>query len=463
MPLTPLSFPAQPAKKRYRWPMTTTSLNTSVHRMLASRIAIVTVVVGLIFATIAYLTQQRALESAISELALLQVDRFNRQALDILDQPEGFDRMIMQEELESFSAASGGTRISAGHFVLARVFDATGSELAQIADEGHANLDAVNARVDTAAFVPLAADERRVVTVEIADRTYIGVAVPMTNSANEVVAQVIGAFAVSATELDRLNREVLRTVAYVVAIILVTALAIYPIIGNLLSRMSRLTVNLLDANLETMQVLGSAIAKRDSDTDAHNYRVSVYSVALAEAVSLPRSEIQSLIKGALLHDVGKLGIRDNVLLKPGKLDDAEFTVMKTHVEHGMDITSRASWLADAQDVVGGHHEKFDGAGYPSGLAGHDIPVNARIFAIADVFDALTSRRPYKDPLSFDAAMEILERGRGSHFDPDLLDAFSNIAGKLYEQFGGHDDDRAKQRLEELSHEYFRSDIAALMQ
>ncbi|MBT8444441.1 MAG: HD-GYP domain-containing protein [Gammaproteobacteria bacterium] len=431
--------------------------------MLAWRIAVVAVIVGAVFASITYFTQQSELQETISELALLQVDRFNRQALDILDRPGGFDGALIQEELENFSAASGGTRVSAGYFVLARVFDADGNELAQIADENHANLDAVNARVDTAEFVPLTADEHRAVTVEIDDRTYIGVAVPMTNSASEVVAQILGAFAVSATELDRLQRDVLRTVAYVIAIILVTAVAIYPIIGNLLSRMSRLTANLLDANLETMQVLGGAIAKRDSDTDAHNYRVTVYSVALAETIPLPRNEIQSLIKGALLHDVGKLGIRDNVLLKPGKLDEDEFKVMKTHVEHGMDITARASWLSDAQDVVGGHHEKFDGAGYPRGLAGRDIPVNARIFAIADVFDALTSRRPYKDPMSFDATMDILEQGRGSHFDPELLDAFAKIAGPLYEQYGGHDDDRAKLRLAELSEEYFRSDIAALMQ
>ena len=211
-----------------------------------------------------------------------------------------------------------------------------------------------------------------------------------------------------------------------------------------------------------MQVLGGAIAKRDSDTDAHNYRVTVYSVALAEAVALPRDQIQSLIKGALLHDVGKLGIRDNVLLKPGKLDAEEFTVMKTHVEHGLDITARATWLADAQDVVGGHHEKFDGAGYPRGLAGDDIPINARIFAIADVFDALTSKRPYKEPLSFDATMEILDQGRGSHFDPDLLDSFAGIAADLYAEYGGQDDDRARRRLDSLSHNYFRTNIEDLM-
>lgn len=423
----------------------------------------VTLVVGAAFATIAYVTQQQRMQTTITEIALLQVGRFNQQAIEILDQQAGFDRVLIQEALESFSAASGRTRTRDGHFVLARIFDAAGEELAQIVDQEHANLEAVNARVDTATFVPLAADEHRAVTVDLNERTYIGVAVPMMNSDGVVVAQILGAYALSESALDRMRADIMRTVAYVIAIILVTALAIFPIIGNLLGRMSRLTVSLLDSNLETMQVLGGAIAKRDSDTDAHNYRVTVYSVALAEAVGLPREKIQSLIKGALLHDVGKLGIRDNVLLKPGKLDNDEFEVMKTHVEHGMDITARAGWLSDAQDVVGGHHEKFDGAGYPRGLAGGDIPVNARIFAIADVFDALTSRRPYKEPLSFDATMEILDRGRGSHFDPDLLDEFAKIAADLYAEFGGQDDARAQQRLESLNQQYFRGDIVDLLQ
>jgi len=209
-------------------------------------------------------------------------------------------------------------------------------------------------------------------------------------------------------------------------------------------------------------VLGGAIAKRDSDTDAHNYRVSVYSVSLAEAVNVPRDQIQSLIKGALLHDVGKLGIRDNILLKPGKLTDEEFSVMKTHVEHGLEITDRASWLSDAQDVVGGHHEKYDGAGYPAGLTGENIPLTARIFAITDVFDALTSKRPYKEPFSFEETMEILEAGRGSHFDPLLLDAFSRIAKGLYDVYSGKDDQKPRERLKEMTEEYFKRNIADLL-
>ena len=290
----------------------------------------------------------------------------------------------------------------------------------------------------------------------------MGLARPWLNSNGMVAAQIIGAFALSDAALKRMRGDILLTVAYVIGIILVTALALYPIISNLVGRMSGMAVSLLDANLETMQVLGSAIAKRDSDTDAHNYRVTVYSVAIAEILQLSRGQIRSLIKGALLHDVGKIGIRDDVLLKPGKLDVDEFEVMKTHVQHGIDVTSRAQWLQDAQDVVGGHHEKFGGKGYPHGLAGQDIPITARVFAIADVFDALTSKRPYKEPFTFDATMEILEEGRGAHFDPQILDAFATIALSLYEEYGGQDDDRAQKRLTVLSQLYFRSDIADLM-
>jgi HD-GYP domain-containing protein (c-di-GMP phosphodiesterase class II) len=284
----------------------------------------------------------------------------------------------------------------------------------------------------------------------------------MLNSSDEVMGQLVGVFAVSAEAIARTRSDIFRTILYVIAIVLITSVAIFPIIGGLLGRLSRLTFDLLDANLETMQILGSAIAKRDSDTDAHNFRVSVYSVALAEKIGMTGPQIQSLIKGALLHDVGKLGIRDNVLLKPGKLDTAEFEVMKTHVEHGLDITSRAKWLDDARDVVGGHHEKFDGAGYPRGLAGQDIPINARIFAIVDVFDALTSKRPYKDPFSFDETMAILENGRGTHFDPDLLDAFKAIARELYDEYDGQHDDKPRQKLATISQRYFKSDVKDLM-
>jgi response regulator RpfG family c-di-GMP phosphodiesterase len=179
-------------------------------------------------------------------------------------------------------------------------------------------------------------------------------------------------------------------------------------------------------------------------------------------VGLPRSEIRTLIKGAFLHDVGKIGIRDKILLKPGKLDDAEFEIMKTHVGHGLEITERAGWLTDAAQVVGAHHEKFAGGGYPKGLLGDSTPVTARIFAIADVFDALASRRPYKEPMPFDETMEILEQGRGTHFDPMLLDAFKKIARELYDQYAGKEGDEPRRDLDAVTQKYFREDVAELM-
>jgi HD-GYP domain-containing protein (c-di-GMP phosphodiesterase class II) len=128
----------------------------------------------------------------------------------------------------------------------------------------------------------------------------------------------------------------------------------------------------------------------------------------------------------------------------------------------MELTDRASWLKDAQAVVGSHHEKYDGAGYPAGIKGEAIPLTARIFAITDVFDALTSRRPYKEPLSYDETMQILDHGRGSHFDPSLLDAFHAIARDLYDTYSGKDGHNSKERLELMTEEYFKRDVSDLL-
>jgi HD-GYP domain-containing protein (c-di-GMP phosphodiesterase class II) len=257
------------------------------------------------------------------------------------------------------------------------------------------------------------------------------------------------------------RRQALQTALYIGLIVLATALLLYPVILTLMRHLARYSENLLAANLETLELLGSAIAKRDSDTDAHNYRVTLYSLQLAEAAGLNPERSRALIKGAFLHDVGKIGVRDHVLHKPGKLDAEEFKVMKTHVDHGLDIVGRCAWLADAQDVVGSHHEKFDGSGYPKGTAGESIPVEARIFAIADVFDALASRRPYKEPLTFDETMKILEAGRATHFDPALLDCFNQIAHRLYDEYAGRDDERLREEVRVAVNRFFTGGLETL--
>ncbi|NOQ66013.1 MAG: HD domain-containing protein, partial [Desulfobacterales bacterium] len=298
-------------------------------------------------------------------------------------------------------------------------------------------------------------------TMRLQGKLLVRTAAILTNDKAETVAHIEGMYAVSPEVISEIRSRIIKGILIGISVVITTVFLMYPIILNLLSRVSKLTVNLLDSNLETLQVLGSAIAKRDSDTDAHNYRVTIFSVRLAEAAGLDQHSIQRLIKGAFLHDVGKIGVRDKILLKPGKLDDEEFEIMKIHVKHGLDIVSRSNWLHDAEDVVGYHHEKFNGkGGYNSGLAGGGIPINARIFAIADVFDALTSKRPYKEPFPYDMSIEILQEGRGTHFDPALVDMFISIAQPLYDLLSGKEDNIPQEELGGIIEEYFTKASAA---
>ena len=224
-----------------------------------------------------------------------------------------------------------------------------------------------------------------------------------------------------------------RTTLIVFLSVVVTGMLLLPLLMRLNRESSRLPMPSSAGNIELMEVLGSAIAKRDSDTNTHNYRVTLYAIELAYAVNLPQKSMQPLIAGSFLHDVGKIGIPDDILQKTGKLNKTEFAIMKTHVDLGGDILNKSSWLSDAKDVVLNHHEKYSGGGYPKGLKGEEIPITARIFAIVDVFDALTSKRPYKEPMPLDKALEILRRDSGRHFDPELVATFIKIAPNLYQR------------------------------
>lgn len=155
-----------------------------------------------------------------------------------------------------------------------------------------------------------------------------------------------------------------------------------------------------------------------------------------------------------------IGISDSILLKPAQLTEEEFTVMKTHVTLGVDILSKSNWLQSARDVVEFHHEKFAGSGYMRGLQGEEIPINARIFAIVDVFDALISKRPYKEPLPFEEAMAILHRDSGSHFDPRLVAAFDGIVEPLYREVSGLPDDAVEEMLQAIIQRYFLAESPA---
>lgn len=268
------------------------------------------------------------------------------------------------------------------------------------------------------------------------DKLLLVVLIPIKGPKNTFSGYFEGIYQVDQQTQDKIKHELLRTLLFITISITFTTLLMYPIILTLNRGLIKLSDDLLKGNLELMNVLGCAIAERDTDTNNHNYRVTYYALRLGETLGLSRGDIRNLITGAFLHDVGKIGIRDPILLKPGKLTPQEFEIMETHVSLGVDILSKSSWLSGARDVVEFHHEKFDGSGYPQGIKGKAIPLNARIFAIADVFDALTSKRPYKDSWALDDAISMLKQDSGSHFDPQLVNTFVSLAPALYHEVSG---------------------------
>jgi len=178
---------------------------------------------------------------------------------------------------------------------------------------------------------------------------------------------------------------------------------------------------------ETLLRLARAGEYRDEETGNHIIRMAKYSRIIAEEIGLSREDAEVIEMAAPMHDIGKIGIRDDILLKPGKLTPEEFEIMKTHTLIGHDILkdSPSKFLQMGGIIALGHHEKFDGSGYPYGKKGEEIPIEARIVAVADVFDALVSERPYKNAWSTQAALEYMDSHRGRHFDPDALDAFKS--------------------------------------
>lgn len=175
-----------------------------------------------------------------------------------------------------------------------------------------------------------------------------------------------------------------------------------------------------------VRALVAALDTREHDTGLHSERVCSFALRIATELKLADSELRALELGALLHDIGKIGVPDAILLKPGGLSDDEWRQMREHPELGARILSATPFLEEAVVVVRSHHERFDGSGYPCGLAGDQIPLLARVFAVADVFDAITSKRPYHEALSDAVAVQEIEESAGSHFDPRVVEAFRSV-------------------------------------
>jgi len=183
----------------------------------------------------------------------------------------------------------------------------------------------------------------------------------------------------------------------------------------------------------TLEALGDALDLKDSETEGHSKRVTAYTIALARAMGLTPGEIKTIARGAFLHDIGKMAIPDSILRKPGRLTPEEQVIMREHCTRGYHILRKIPFLAAAASIVNSHQEHFDGRGYPQGLRGDEIPVGARIFAVADALDAITSDRPYRQAQSFEAARAEIIRCSGTQFDPKIVDIFLNVPIALWQE------------------------------
>lgn len=177
---------------------------------------------------------------------------------------------------------------------------------------------------------------------------------------------------------------------------------------------------------ETIEGWSRALDLRDRETEGHSRRVTELTVRIAARMGFSDEELLHGRRGALLHDIGKMGIPDAILLKPGPLDEQEWAIMRTHPTLAVELLRPIAFLAPALDIPWCHHEKWDGTGYPRGLRGEEIPLAARIFAVVDVYDALTSDRPYRAAWSRERALAYIREQAGRHFDPHVVDVFEQI-------------------------------------
>jgi putative nucleotidyltransferase with HDIG domain len=216
---------------------------------------------------------------------------------------------------------------------------------------------------------------------------------------------------------------------------------------NLEKKVVEQTKELVGLYANTLEALVLALDLREHETGYHSYRVTEYALTLARCLEPSSLDLSALAKGALLHDIGKIGVPDNILLKPEELTEEEWQIMKKHPIFGYKLLKKIHFLEEASEIVLNHHERYDGQGYPQGISGDDIPVGARIFSIVDALDAMTSTRIYRKAIPIDKAIERIAEASGSQFDPVIVDAFLKIP----------DDEwiRIRNRIESSGSEYLK--------
>jgi putative nucleotidyltransferase with HDIG domain len=413
-----------------------------IHRRLIKRLFLGWIFLSIALGIVVFFVEMEKIDDFVVNLALEESSFFTRDGRSY--------RSIDEQNRENLLTLSRH-QIRERHFVIVEFYDRNKKQIVEVFN---AESEAVEKVINKHKHDLIMTDTVQYKKFYIDGHIYLQVIVPLKSDSREVGGYFEGIYRADSKTMDNIREGVVWSLGLITIIVFATTVLLYPIIIALNKDLMTLSIDLSRANIGMLKSLGGAISKRDSDTHTHNYRVTLYAISLAEEVGLNKEDIRALIKGAFLHDIGKIAISDNILLKQGRLTTEEFGIMKTHVRHGVDIITKYNWLRDAMDVVSYHHEKYDGSGYIAGLKGDAIPVNARIFAIADYFDALTSKRPYKDAYSFEEAMQIIEDNRSKHFDPAMLDVFGRIALSLYADIGRTADAALEKTLDSIIDRYF---------
>jgi HD-GYP domain-containing protein (c-di-GMP phosphodiesterase class II) len=418
------------------------NMNINIHGIAVKRLFLSWILLSLVICGIDFILEMKNADHFFTTLAARESESFVNVILPYINRGEIDVNLLRQQATEFLKGHYA--RVEVYNRNRKKILDESGSDAKAVAD---------TLRKDSTSLTFAESPDSR--KMLIGSNGYVHLLLPLRDKNGTIAGYFAGVYRVEPERVDQIMTGVMRTMALIVLVAFLTTLVFYPILIFLHRGLVRFASGLLRGNIELMEMLGSAIAQRDSDTSLHNYRVTIYAIRLAEAIELDSVHILNLIAGAFLHDVGKIGISDTILLKPGELTEVEFAVMCTHVLLGVETISKSAIILEmADDVVEFHHEKFDGSGYLRGLKGEEIPLNARIFALADVFDALTSRRPYKEPFSFDTAMSIVHAGNGTHFEPDLVEVFSGIACDIYEQLKDAPEAEVELMLKLLASKHF---------
>jgi len=416
----------------------------SFQKRTAIQIASVSILLASLASPVAWFVERERSEEGIVSLAMEESGRLLHH----------YDAVDMSGPNAVEHATIAAKTISGGMFDIAEIYDAKGEKLAEsLTNEGEA-IESLLPKHGKPGYSTSSYESLRLA----GDAWVLRVFVPLRNSATDLSLPITGYFEGVRVVPEWQRNQILErslTVAFMVCMAsLLCGAVLYPVVVRLSADNERKTREVLDSHISMMEALGRAIAKRDSDTGAHNYRVAWIAASIAEKMGFEGSAMQALIAGSFLHDVGKIGIPDAILLKPGKLDDTEMAIMRTHVSQGKEIVTGMGWLDGANAVVAAHHEKWNGSGYPEQIKGEAIPLPARIFAVADVFDALCSKRPYKEPMSFEAAMAILRKDTGSHFDPGVMAVFDPMARGIFDRLANCSEAQARQLLQDRVRQHF---------